>query len=40
MVSPVAVGPVLLGLSDQARRNRFVHEWTSAINPPTPAAAR
>jgi iron(III) transport system substrate-binding protein len=34
MISPVAVGPVLLGLDDQARRSRFIAEWTRAIDPP------
>nr|WP_295107262.1 ABC transporter substrate-binding protein [uncultured Caulobacter sp.] len=38
LVSPVAVGPVLLGLDDQARRNRFIEEWTRAITPADPAS--
>lgn len=41
-VSPVAVGPVLLGMGDQERRRRFIEEWTLAINPPeaTPTVSR
>jgi len=37
LISPVAVGPVLLGLDDQARRSRFIEEWTRAIDPPETA---
>lgn len=35
-LSPIAVGPVLLGLADEARRSRFIKEWTNAIAPGPP----
>jgi ABC-type Fe3+ transport system substrate-binding protein len=40
MLAEVAVGPALLALRDDARRARFIKEWTSAVKTPPPESAQ
>jgi iron(III) transport system substrate-binding protein len=39
MLAEVAVGPALLSLRDDARRARFIKEWTLAVKTPPPESA-
>lgn len=40
MLAEVAVGPALLSSRDDARRARFIKEWTSAVKTPPPESGR